>query len=60
VVIEGDLLVSRLHAKLERIGGAWTIVDDGLSRNGTFVNGQRVIGRSGCTTETRSAWECRS
>ncbi len=23
----------------------WTIVDDGLSRNGTFVNGQRVIGR---------------
>jgi predicted component of type VI protein secretion system len=45
VVIEGDLLVSRLHAKLERAGGVWTIVDDGLSRNGTFVNGQRVIGR---------------
>jgi pSer/pThr/pTyr-binding forkhead associated (FHA) protein len=31
--------------KLERVGGVWTIVDDGLSRNGTFVNGQRVIGR---------------
>lgn len=45
VVIDGDLLVSRLHAKLERVGGEWTIVDDGLSRNGTFVNGQRVSGR---------------
>lgn len=45
VVIDGDLLVSRLHAKLERVGGVWTIVDDGLSRNGTFVNGQRVSGR---------------
>lgn len=45
VVIEGDLLVSRLHAKLERVGGVWTMVDDGLSRNGTFVNGQRMTGR---------------
>lgn len=45
VVIEGDPLVSRLHAKLERVGGVWTIVDDGLSRNGTFVNGRRVSGR---------------
>jgi pSer/pThr/pTyr-binding forkhead associated (FHA) protein len=45
VVIEGDLLVSRLHSTLERVGGVWTIVDDGLSRNGTFVNGRRVAGR---------------
>jgi predicted component of type VI protein secretion system len=45
VVIDGDLLVSRVHAKLERVGGVWTIVDDGLSCNGTFVSGRRVIGR---------------
>ena len=45
VVIDGDLLVSRLHSTLERVAGAWTIVDNGLSRNGTFVNGHRVSGR---------------
>jgi hypothetical protein len=45
VVIEGDLLVSRLHSTLERAAGVWTIVDNGLSRNGTFVNGRRVAGR---------------
>jgi pSer/pThr/pTyr-binding forkhead associated (FHA) protein len=37
--------VSRTHALVERVGGAWTLVDDGLSRNGSFVNGQRVHGR---------------
>jgi pSer/pThr/pTyr-binding forkhead associated (FHA) protein len=37
--------VSRLHATLEWIGGAWTISDDGLSRNGTYVNGERITGR---------------
>src|SRR6478672_5234705 len=37
--------VSRLHAQLERVGGAWTLVDDGLSRNGSWVNGERVQGR---------------
>ncbi len=30
---------------LERLAGSWTVVDDDLSRNGTFVNGQRVRGR---------------
>jgi pSer/pThr/pTyr-binding forkhead associated (FHA) protein len=40
-----DPLVSRLHARLERVAGSWTVVDDGLSRNGTFVNGRRVDGR---------------
>jgi pSer/pThr/pTyr-binding forkhead associated (FHA) protein len=40
---DGD--VSRVHAELERMGGAWTVSDDGLSRNGTFVNGERVSGR---------------
>jgi pSer/pThr/pTyr-binding forkhead associated (FHA) protein len=37
--------VSRVHAVLGRVGRAWTLVDDGLSRNGTYVNGQRVVGR---------------
>jgi pSer/pThr/pTyr-binding forkhead associated (FHA) protein len=40
-----DSDVSRVHAELERIGGVWTVSDDGLSRNGTFVNGERVSGR---------------
>jgi hypothetical protein len=40
-----DTEVSRLHAELECIGGEWTISDDGLSRNGTFVNGSRIGGR---------------
>ena len=40
-----DTEVSRLHAELECIAGEWTISDDGLSRNGTYVNGQRVSGR---------------
>jgi pSer/pThr/pTyr-binding forkhead associated (FHA) protein len=37
--------VSRLHAELTTIGTEWVIVDDGLSRNGTFANGERVAGR---------------
>ena len=40
-----DPEVSSLHAELERIGGDWVLVDDGLSRNGSFVNGERVGGR---------------
>jgi pSer/pThr/pTyr-binding forkhead associated (FHA) protein len=40
-----DEEVSRAHARLERIGEEWTVLDDGLSRNGTFVNGERVLGR---------------
>jgi pSer/pThr/pTyr-binding forkhead associated (FHA) protein len=40
-----DVNVSRVHAQLERVGDAWTITDDGLSRNGTYVNGDRVTGR---------------
>jgi pSer/pThr/pTyr-binding forkhead associated (FHA) protein len=43
--LEWDSEVSRAHAMLERVGGAWTLVDDGLSRNGSFVNGQRLRGR---------------
>jgi FHA domain-containing protein len=40
-----DPEASRLHAELERLGGTWVVVDDGLSRNGTFVNGERIAGR---------------
>ena len=40
-----DPEVSRVHALLERVAGAWTIVDGGLSRNGTFVNDFRVAER---------------
>jgi len=35
--------VSRVHAVLERFGHAWCVRDLG-SRNGTFVNGGRIIG----------------
>jgi len=40
-----DPEVSRVHAELERLGEDWTVADDGLSRNGSFVNGERVVGR---------------
>lgn len=40
-----DKQVSRLHAQIERIKGDWYLVDDGLSRNGSFVNGERIAGR---------------
>jgi predicted component of type VI protein secretion system len=40
-----DDRVSRVHAALERVGSDWTLVDDGLSRNGTFLNGDRLTGR---------------
>ncbi len=41
-----DTEVSRLHAELEQIAGEWTVSDDGLSRNGTFVNNARISGRT--------------
>jgi pSer/pThr/pTyr-binding forkhead associated (FHA) protein len=37
--------VSRLHAELHQLKGDWTVADDGLSRNGTFLNGERIHGR---------------
>jgi len=40
-----DPEISRAHAELLRVGGEWAVADDGLSRNGTFVNGQLVQGR---------------
>jgi pSer/pThr/pTyr-binding forkhead associated (FHA) protein len=45
VRLDWDEEVSRAHAVLQYVGGVWTLVDDGLSRNGSFVNGRRVHGR---------------
>ena len=45
ITLEWDTEVSRLHAELARMGAEWTIADEGLSRNGTYVNGKRVSGR---------------
>jgi hypothetical protein len=43
--ISWDTEVSGLHAELHHLGGEWTIVDDGLSTNGTYVDGQRISAR---------------
>jgi pSer/pThr/pTyr-binding forkhead associated (FHA) protein len=40
-----DREVSRVHAELSCVGGQWALSDDGLSRNGSFVNGERVNSR---------------
>jgi DNA-binding CsgD family transcriptional regulator len=45
IPLSWDTEVSRAHALLEPVGEEWTVVDDGLSRNGSFVNGSRVHGR---------------
>jgi len=42
VVVDADG-VSRVHAVFERFGDSWCVRDLG-SRNGTFVNGGRIIG----------------
>jgi pSer/pThr/pTyr-binding forkhead associated (FHA) protein len=43
--LEWDEEVSALHAQIEVVRDECTLVDDGLSRNGSFVNGERVHGR---------------
>jgi pSer/pThr/pTyr-binding forkhead associated (FHA) protein len=40
-----DPLVSALHARLECTRGTWLLHDDGVSRNGSFVNGERLHGQ---------------
>jgi pSer/pThr/pTyr-binding forkhead associated (FHA) protein len=45
VALTWDGQVSRVHAVIEWVGGHWTVSDDGLSRNGTFLNGERLAGR---------------
>jgi hypothetical protein len=46
VALPWDVRVSRVHGHLERLGDAWTFVDDGLARNGSFIDGERVSGRT--------------
>jgi FHA domain len=43
IVLRSDPPVSRMHAVLERFAGGWC-VRDLAARNGTFVNGQRLLG----------------
>lgn len=45
VALAWDREVSRAHAQVELVGGVWTINDNGLSSNGTFVNGERISGQ---------------
>ena len=45
IALTWDEEVSGLHAELSQAGDSWLILDDGLSRNGTHVNGERVQGR---------------
>ncbi len=45
VRLRDDAKVSRLHARLFHDAGRWLLEDDGTSRNGTYVNGERVHGR---------------
>jgi DNA-binding CsgD family transcriptional regulator len=43
LVLPADPTLSRLHAALERYGAGWCVRDLD-SRNGTFVNGRRILG----------------
>ena len=45
VALTWDEEVSRVHCQIECVGGDWTVSDEGLSRNGTFVNEERIAGR---------------
>jgi FHA domain-containing protein len=45
ISVSWDSQVSRVHAELERVGEHWVVADDGLSRNGTYLNELRISGR---------------
>lgn len=45
LALEFDQTVSGVHAELQWVGGEWVVQDDGLSTNGTFLNGVRVAGQ---------------
>jgi hypothetical protein len=45
VSLSWDPGVSLVHAELVPRSGTWLVVDEGISRNGTFVNGARLQGR---------------
>ncbi|MGB3351628.1 MAG: FHA domain-containing protein [Mycobacterium sp.] len=43
IALEHDDTCSRLHAVFENLGAAWSIRDMG-SRNGTYLNGEKITG----------------
>jgi DNA-binding SARP family transcriptional activator len=45
LLLAWDARVSRFHARLECQAGDWVLIDEGLSRNGSFVNDERVHGQ---------------
>jgi hypothetical protein len=45
ISVSWDSQVSRVHAELERVGEHWVVADEGLSRNGTYLNELRISGR---------------
>jgi pSer/pThr/pTyr-binding forkhead associated (FHA) protein len=45
ISVPWDPEMSRVHAELILKAGEWTVSDDGLSQNGTWVNGLRLSGR---------------
>jgi pSer/pThr/pTyr-binding forkhead associated (FHA) protein len=45
LTLDFDPTVSQLHAELERLGRHWVVSDDGLSRHGSYLNGERIQGR---------------
>jgi hypothetical protein len=46
IVLDWDDEISRVHAALDRLGEDWTVVDDGLSRNGSYLNATRITSRT--------------
>jgi len=45
VALPWDPQVSRVHVELSSAGGDWVVDDDGLSRNGTWLNGEKLLRR---------------
>jgi pSer/pThr/pTyr-binding forkhead associated (FHA) protein len=45
LALSWDGEVSRVHAELVRVRDAWALEDGGLSRNGSYVNGERIVDR---------------
>ncbi len=45
LIVDWDPEVSRAHVRIEDVGGRWSVIDDGLSRNGTWIGEARVTGR---------------
>jgi hypothetical protein len=45
IALPWDEQVSRVHAELVRVGTDWALSDGGLSRNGSYLNGERIMER---------------